>query len=67
MDQDCVNATAISGTQNFEAIKREWEAQMFHCLSPQCPLMCDEENRIRIFLPSGAPNATRNGGCRFLL
>ena len=29
MDQDCVDAAAISGTQNSKAIKREWEAQMF--------------------------------------
>ena len=26
MDQDCVDAAAISGTQNFEAIKREMES-----------------------------------------
>ena len=52
MDQDCVDAAAISGTQNSEANKREWEAQMFCCLSPQNPLMCDEEDRMRIFPPS---------------
>ena len=31
MDQDCVDAAAISGTQNSEVIKKEWEAQMFRC------------------------------------
>ena len=52
MDQDCVDAAAISGTQNSEVIKKEWEAQMFRCLSPQNPLMCDEEDRMRTFPPS---------------
>ena len=45
MDQDCVDAAVTSD----EAIKREWEAQMFRCLSPQNPLMCDEEDRMRTF------------------
>ena len=49
MDQDCVDAAAISGTQNSKAIKREWEAQIFRCLSPQNPLMCDEKDRMRTF------------------
>ena len=52
MDQDCVDAAAISGTQNSEAIKREWKAQMFRCLSPQNPLMYDEEHRMKTFSPS---------------
>ena len=52
MDQDCIDAAAISGTQNFEAIKREWEAQMFRCLSPKNPLMRNDEDRMRTFLPS---------------
>ena len=45
MDQDCVDAAVTSD----EAIKREWEAQMFRWLSPQNPLMCDEEDRMRTF------------------
>ena len=49
MNQDCVDAAAISGTQNSKAIKKEWEVQMFRSLSPQNPLMCDEEDRMRIF------------------
>ena len=49
MDQDCVDAAAISDTQNSEAIKREWEAKMFRCSSPQNPLMCDEEDRMITF------------------
>ena len=52
-DQDCVDAAAISGTQNSEAIKRKWKAQMFRCSSPQNPLMCDEEDRMRTFPPLG--------------
>ena len=39
----------ISGTQNSEDVKKEWEAQMFCCLSLQNPLMCDEEDRMRTF------------------
>ena len=49
MDQDCVDAAAISDTQNSETLKREWEAQMFRCSSPQNSLMCDEEDRMRTF------------------
>ena len=45
MDQDCVDAAVTSD----EAIKRELEAQMFRCLSPQNPLKCDEEDRMRTF------------------
>ena len=52
MDQDCLDATAISGTQNSEAIKKEWKAQMFRCLSPQNPLICDEKDCMRSFPPS---------------
>ena len=48
MDQDCVDAAVVSD----ETIKKEWEAQMFRCLSPQNPLMCDEEDRMRTFPPS---------------
>ena len=48
MDQDCVNAAVASD----EAIKRELEAQMFLCLSPQYPLMCDEQDCMRTFPPS---------------
>ena len=58
MDQDCVDAAAISGTQNSKAIKREWEVQMFRCLSSQNPLMCDEEDRMRTF-PSSWCNQER--------
>ena len=62
MDQDCVDPVAISGTQNSEAIKKEWEAQMFLCLSPKNPLMCDEEDCMRnlssILVQSGAANTT---------
>ena len=36
MDQNCVDAAMTSD----EAIKRELEAQMFRCLSPQNSLMC---------------------------
>ena len=50
MDQDCFDAAVSSG----EAIKRELKAQMFRCLSPQNPLMCDEEDGMRPFLPLGA-------------
>ena len=42
----------MSDAQNDKAIERELEAQMFHCLSPQNPLMCDEENCMRTFLQS---------------
>ena len=69
MDQDCVDAAAVSDTQNFEAIEREWEAQMFRCSSPQNLLMCDEEDCMRTFPSSWCDQErpTRNGGCRFLL
>ena len=45
MDQDCVDAAVTSDG----AIKRELEAQMFRCLSPQNSLMCDEEDCMRTF------------------
>ena len=48
MDQDCVDAAVASD----ETIKKEWEARMFRCSSPQNPLMCDKEDRMRIFPPS---------------
>ena len=48
MNQDCVDTAVLSD----EVIKKEWEAQMFRCLSPQNPLMYDEEDRMRTFSSS---------------
>ena len=52
MDQDCVDAAVSSDAQNSEAIKREWEDQMFCCLALQNPLICDEEDHMKTFPPS---------------
>ena len=48
MAQDCVEAAIVSDAfpQDFKSFLREFEAKMFCCLSPQNPLMCEEE---RIF------------------
>ena len=31
------------------SVSRELEAEMFHCLNPQKPHMCDREDRMRTF------------------
>ena len=32
-----------------DSVSRELEAEMFHCLNPQKPHMCDKEDRMRTF------------------
>ena len=32
-----------------DSVSRELEAEMFHCLNPKKPHMCDKEDRVRTF------------------
>ena len=36
-----------------DSVSRELEAEMFHCLNPQKPHMCDKEDRMRTFSTFG--------------
>ena len=45
--RDLVSSLKYSMPQ--DSVSRELEAEMFHCLNPQKPHMCDKEDRMRTF------------------